>query len=267
MDAIKTAAITFIALATSLIFLPTSELDRTESAERPLPLEMDGMLVTPREMPALVESGLDSIIESRANWPVEQVTPATPIDETDREQLDDWPLLLYPELEQIKALEELPAATALTELLPMLSNADPVVRLATLESLMDMNHLALLPTLSAALDDVDSQVRILALQALGTLDEPGAISSIEPYLYDRETDVRLAAIEALSNLENEQAARTLAGLLSDQDANIRHRAVNALGEIGGEQAIAFLRQARFDPDADIRANAITILDELGETAW
>lgn len=267
MDTIKTAAIMFIAVGAYLIVLPTSDSDKADFTGSPLPLKTDNKLETASEMSARVKSGLNATVESQVNRPVAKDIPVIPNGVDDQVQLANWPLILYPELAQIAALENLPVDAAVGELLPMLSNTNAVVRLAALEALSEMNHHALLPIFSAALDDPEPQVRIVALQALGSLDEPMALSSIEPYLFDHETDVRLAAIEALADLEYEQAAQTLASLLSDQDANIRHQVVNALGEIGGEQAIAYLRQARVDPDADIRANAITILDELGETAW
>ena len=263
MGTIKIAAIMFIAIAASLIVLPTSELDKADLTDSPLPPRIDNKI----EMPAPVKYGLNATVQSHVNRPVAKEIPVIPNDGADQVQLANWPLILYPELSQIAALAYLPVDAAVVELLPMLSNPDPVVRLAVLESLSEMNHHALLPTFSSALDDPEPQVRIVALQALGSLDDPMAFSSIEPYLFDHETDVRLAAIEALAELEYEQAAQALAALLSDQDARIRQQAVNALGEIGGEQAIAYLRQARFDPDANIRANAVDTLDELGETSW
>jgi len=179
------------------------------------------------------------------------------------EQVLEEPFVLYPELEQIRLLENTPATQAIFELQPMLSNVDPVIRLAVIESLGDMNTQATLPALTAALNDPNPQLRIAALEAMASQEDASVVGSIEPYLYDQDREVRVAAIEALVELESETAVPALAGLLSDPDSLIRHQAVYALGEIGGEYAISYLLQARYDPDERIRANAESILIELG----
>jgi HEAT repeat protein len=179
------------------------------------------------------------------------------------EQTTEAPLVWYPELEQIRLLENMPVIHAIFELQPMLSNPDPVIRLAAIESLGDMTNQATLPALSAALNDPNPQLRIAALEALASQEDASAVGSIEPLLFDHDREVRVAAIEALADLEVETAVHALAGLLSDQDSLIRHHAVNALGEIGGESAMMYLLQARYDPDPIIRANADDILSELG----
>jgi hypothetical protein len=264
MDRFKITAITFITVAASMMLLPKTETDHGQSADTtPSSRKNHSMRPLPGQS-VHQEFVLDLEFNPTRNPPPGFDPEPLPQAETTQKSADNWALTLYPELARILDLEYLPADTAMAELVPMLSNPDPVVRLAALESLMDMDHLALLPTLSAALEDPEPQVRILALRALGTLDDPLAVSSIAACLFDREIDVRLAAIDALANLEYEQATHSLAGLLSDQNPEIRHRAVNTLGEIGGRQALAYLLQASEDPDADIRANANAILYELGD---
>ena len=262
MNLVKTSILILIAMLAGLVLLSLQEPGWRESGGMPPSISPTNAARSAREKPALRHRVPDVRLEFETSQPVQA---SAAVSAEDRTPALDWVTQLYPELALIVATENLPSDMALAELQPMLSNAAPVVRLAALESLAEINHPALLPTLSAALNDPEPQVRIVALQALGSLDDPMAVSSIESCLFDRDTDVRLAAIEALANLEYEQATQTLAGLLSDPEARIRHQAVNALGEIGGEQAVAYLWQARVDPDADIRANAITILDELGET--
>ena len=178
------------------------------------------------------------------------------------EQTTEMPLVWYPELEQIRQLENAPVTEAIFELQPLLANEDPVIRLAAIESLGDMNTQATLPALSAALSDPNPQLRIAALEALASQEDESVVSSIEHYLYDQDRNVRVAAIEALADLEVESAVHALSGLLSDQDSLIRHNAVSALGEIGGENAMMYLLQARYDPNSTIRANADAILAEL-----
>ncbi len=169
---------------------------------------------------------------------------------------------LYPALEEIIQLENLPAEMAIGQLQLLLFDADPVIRLAALEAVADTSHQARLAVLNAALDDPVAQIRIAAVEALGAAMSPLAVNSIEPYLFDREREVRIAAIEALARLQQEQAVHLLAGLLSEQDIVVRRHAVNAMGEIGGENAISYLLQAHYDPDQTIRANAQAIVEEL-----
>ncbi|MCP4874613.1 MAG: hypothetical protein GY896_03935 [Gammaproteobacteria bacterium] len=166
---------------------------------------------------------------------------------------------LYPALEEIIQLENLPAEMAIGQLQLLLFDADPVTRLA---ALADTSHQARLAVLNAALDDPVAQIRIAAVEALGAAMSPLAVNSIEPYLFDREREVRIAAIEALARLQQEQAVHLLAGLLSEQDIVVRRHAVNAMAEIGGENAISYLLQAHYDPDQTIRANAEAIVEEL-----
>lgn len=175
----------------------------------------------------------------------------------------NWLMRLYPELARMVKLENEHPDSALRELLPMLSDSDPVVRLAALEAIADMNHPARSAMLAAALDDPSPQIRVAAIEAFATRDDPAAWTYIEPYLYDSDAEVRLAAIETLALLENERSIYSLAGLLFDPDRLVRHQAVNALGEIGGESARAYLQQLRFDPDQTIRANAEAMLAEMG----
>ena len=192
--------------------------------------------------------------------------PAVAGPTADREVIQadaNWLMRLYPELVRMVNLENEHPDSALRELLPMLSDGDPVVRLAALEAIADMNHPARSSMLAAALDDPSPQIRVAAIEAFATRDDPAAGTYIEPYLFDSDAEVRLAAIETLALLENERAIYSLAGLLFDPDRLVRRQAVNALGEIGGESARTYLQQLRSDPDQTIRANAEAMLAEMG----
>ncbi|MCH8106005.1 MAG: HEAT repeat domain-containing protein [Proteobacteria bacterium] len=247
MDTIKNLALTFIAIVVGLMLLMTPEPQQKESPDR---------------VPALVNQGQTIKFEQDQPVLIEryQITKmdviATP------EQTVDSPPALYPELEQIALTENLPATEALLDLQSMLSNLDPVIRLAAIESLGGMTSQYNLPTLSAALNDPVPQLRIAALEALALQENASVVSSIEPYLFDQDREVKVAAINALADLEFEAAVHSLAGLLTDQDSLIRRHTVYALGEIGGEYAMMYLLQARNDPDATIRTNAEAILAEL-----
>lgn len=253
MDTIKTTALAFIAIIACLMLLLTPEPQQTETlVQIPAPAKQNHVIrfepapLVPPDQPVLVER--------------DQTNKAFVI--ATREQVLEEPLVWYPELEQIRILENAPVTHAIFELQPMLANTDPVIRLAAIESLGDMTNQATLPALTVALNDLNPQLRIAALEALASQEDVSVVSSIEPYLYDQDRGVRVAAIEALADLESETSVHALAGLLSDQDRLIRHQAVCALGEIGGDDAISYLLQARYDPDATIRANADDILSEV-----
>jgi HEAT repeat protein len=253
MDTIKTAALTFIAIVTCLMLLQAPEPRQTESIIQ---------ILAPANQNQAVKFEPIQVVAPDQPESEELDQPNHALTTSISEQATEEPLFWYPELEQIKQLENAPATQAIFELGPMLSNRDPVIRLAAIESLGDMTDQATLPALSAALEDPNPQLRIAALEALASQKDESAVISIEAYLFDPDREVRVAAIEALADLEVETAVHSLAGLLSDQDSLIRHHAVNALGEIGGENAMMYLLQARHDPDATIRVNAVAILEEL-----
>ena len=264
LDTIKTAALTLIVVFTCLMLLLTPDTYQGETMVNHPAVKPESVGLSPEMSPMRFESVQSTAKESVNISPVEQDKPVIATVNPPRVLAHEWPLLLYPELARIVELENLPTDIALGELLPMLSDEDPVVRLASLESLADVNHPAILPMLSAALDDPSPQIRIVALESLALQGNHAAISNIEPYAYDREPEVRIAAIEALTSFESDLAVNALGGLLTDQDRLIRHHAVNALGEIGGEYAASFLLQSRYDADETIRANAESILSELDD---
>lgn len=219
------------------------------------------VVIAPTREAASIRPEKRESIESSQSPDLPETRPQSTANAVPSEIPDNWQGLLFPELVRIAELEMQPASAAIAELLPMLDNSDPAVRLAVVESLGDMTIDGSLPALSMALSDPDPQIRIAALEALAARDEVSVIGSIESRLYDPQREVRLAAIEALGDLEHELAVHSLAGLLSDADPLIRSETVSALGEIGGEYALTYLLQARYDPARGIRARAEAILAE------
>lgn len=267
MQIFKTSALALLGFVTCLLLLLTPDSDRSEPpvSDR-ISINRDLAVFKQQDVPAQTEPVKTQSTDQEINASTAHNNLAPPVATTVTVSVEDWPLILYPELARIIELENLNADMVLGELLPMLSASDPVVRLAALESLADMHHSARTSIIATALDDPEAQIRVAALEALAIPDDASAWTYIEPYLYDAETEVRIAAIEALAVLESEQAIHSLAGLIFDQDRRIRNYAVSALGEIGGETAESYLSQARFDPDETIRANAEAILAERGYKA-
>lgn len=263
MTTIKTAALTFIGIVACLMLLltPDSYRDEVQTGDT-LPATLAMAPLNQPQPDFHFEREQTVALDLDESLPAVQEKPESSVTSSVESKPFDLALILYPELARIEALENEPANSALIELIPMLSSDDPVIRLAAIESVGDINNPQGVDVLVAASGDLNPQLRIGALEALAAQEDESVVGSIEPYLYDQDWEVRVAAIVALVELESEQAIHSLAGLLSDPDVRIRHYAVNALGDIGGEYAISYLMQARYDPDETIRANAESILSEL-----
>lgn len=270
MKTTKFSALLFIALAASLVLTLatrpnriTQDADRQGDAVHPSTGSgfrgksglAENELVTPPQPVSLIAAEAVAVKSSTVTEETATLSKgaaATP---------GEWPLIVYPELARIAELENVPADSALVELRPMLSNSDPVIRLAALESVADMSATGYSSIFAAALADPLAQIRISAIEALADSGDAAVWVYLEPYLFDEVVEVRLAAVEALASLQDTASIPVLAGLLGDGEISIRLQAVNALGEIGGDAAIAYLLQARYDPDRAIRMNAEDILAE------
>ena len=263
MRIIKTLALTLIFAISGLAISQLPDYFREAATVSDLsPAKRETVSVgwqQPRQQPGNTRA---EAAEPKQSMPLTPVALDSPAAATAVPQSIDWMRALYPQLVRVAELENQPVDAALVELLPMLDDDDPAVRVAALEAVGDMTTPSVLPVLSMALSDPDPRVRVVALEALAAHQAKAVVGSIEPYLYDEDPEVRLAAIETLSDLEAETAVHSLAGLLSDPEAPIRQQAVTALGDIGGENAVMYLLQARYDPEPGIRANVANILSEL-----
>ncbi len=172
----------------------------------------------------------------------------------------------FPELKQIISIEarDLPASEFPGQLQTLHNSSDPVIRLAVVKSLAELEHEAVLPYLISALDDEESLVRIAAIEGLAMVDDKSIGYYLEPALFDSNRQVVIAATRALSDIESEYMVNAIAGLLSHQDRDIRLNAVNALGEIGGDLVKNYLLPMRRDSDAAIRANAAEIISDIDQ---
>ncbi len=262
MMASKTSVLVLSAIFICLSLLPASDPRRPEAAAgETAPTGFDAAQAQQQPFEYSVEAvpaAVPDSVDPEPPAPAAGDASATPLAPT---RSIDWREMLYPELARISELEQESAAAALAELVPMLANDDPAVRLAAIESVGDMTIATVLPVLSMALDDPDPRVRMTALQALATREDASVSANVESRLYDQQAEVRLAAIDALAALEAKTAVSALAGLLSDPEVSIRRHAVNALGDIGGENAMRYLLQARYDPNEGVRSDADAILAE------
>jgi hypothetical protein len=263
MNTIKTTALTFFTIVACLVLLmlPDSYRDEAQKGDA-MPALQESSAISRPQIAFQFEPDNPAAPIYDETLPIEQDIPQPILASTPVTQSTNWPMILYPELIRIETLENQPVYTALGDLVPMLSNDDPVIRLAAIESLGDMTNPAALSALTSALNDPNPQLRVAALGALASQEDESVAGSLEPFLYDQDREVRLAAIGAISDLESEASVYALAGLLSDSDPRIRQQAVDALGEIGGKNAMMYLQQARYDPSSSIREDVETMLSEL-----
>ena len=144
----KTAALTLIAIATCLMLLRVPEPQPSETpVQISAPVKQD-QVAQFESAEVVTVNQLDLAKHDQASQAfvivsTEQTTGTLPV----------W----YPELEQIRQLENAPVTEAVFELKPLLANEDPVIRLAAIESLGDMTTRATIPALSAALSDPNPQ--------------------------------------------------------------------------------------------------------------
>ena len=152
------------------------------------------------------------------------------------------------------------SSDALLSVMPLLSNADALVRASAVyvldaavpdsvscDSDARVRRAAAEVTDSASilrqlLLDADSSVRTAAADAAGKrgmrMDEV-----LIPMLKDEMPGVRRAAAAALSNADGDVVISALVSALSDPKPGIRAAAANSLGKIGGEKAKAALVEA------------------------
>jgi len=263
MNTAGIAALILVTVSASLVLLPPAEnADRKATRPAiPLPVEFNsqpigGAEIAAPRLPDWAAPRGQPVSTPIATGPVPGRTGSNP-----PAGADNWVLALYPELAQIIELENEPRSVALDSLLPMLSDEDPVVRLAALESLADLGSQTPLPALTAALDDPSPQIRIAALEALMLRRNAATVGPVEARVFDRDAQVRIAAIDALAVIGERSSVAVLGALLGDPDPAVRRSAVGALADIGGESARLYLRQLRHHPDDSTRASSEAILAE------
>jgi HEAT repeat protein len=95
---------------------------------------------------------------------------------------------------------------------------------------------AAVPDLLAVLADPDPAVRLRSAGALGLLGAREAVPRLVDLLSDEEALVRAMAATALGGLDDRSAGPAVRGALRDADARVRERAAQALGRLGDQEA-------------------------------
>ena len=132
------------------------------------------------------------------------------------------------------------AQLAVTELIKLLSDEEPIVRMAVAQALGKIGNPQAVSPLIIALGDTDWRVRESAQLALAKIGEP-ALSELIKALSENNPDVREGASYALGFIESPQAIQSLITLLGDPILTVRETAEEALVNIGDEKVIGALK--------------------------
>ena len=119
------------------------------------------------------------------------------------------------------------------------------------------------PQLITLLSDPDEWVRMAAARTLGELRDARSLDQLVATLGDDKWRVRQVTTWALSEMKDKRAVTALCSvLLSDARAEVRRGAAEALGEISSAEALPSLKQALNDSETSVSAKAAWAISEI-----
>lgn len=167
-----------------------------------------------------------------------------------------------------RALGDLGAVEAVTDLAVLLAHSYPDVRLAAALALqrmasvdMDAVSRAVLPHSGAD----EARTRAAAATALAAAGTPGAKTALYRLLKDAEPSVRQAAVEALNPHALDGAFDYIAPLLADESAEVRRTVVDVIGKVPHSRVVQVLDAALNDIDLWVQVGAVRSLGMRPET--
>lgn len=156
-----------------------------------------------------------------------------------------------------------PSRKVVEELCSCLSDPNPGVRFATMDSLLRIGGAAVGPLSTLIGEASDPMTLIAGLRVAGGIGDPRLVSLAENRCRDRHPGVRAAAAAACGNLGGEVASATLRGLMSDPEPRVRVEAVTALGRNNHWPSAPDIAPLLEDPEWTVRKAAAIALGQLG----
>lgn len=154
---------------------------------------------------------------------------------------------------------------AVTPLIALLDDNDPLVRRHAVEALGRIKDPEAVEPLIVVLNDSDPLIRRQAVDALGNIRDSRAAAPLISVLSNKDeiSYIRASAAEAIGEIRESSAVESLISALADKQWDVRSRAAKALGRIGDPRALEGLIVALRDGDAIVRAYAADALGEIG----
>ncbi len=164
----------------------------------------------------------------------------------------------------VRGLTYFSLQTALPYLEGALDDDSTIVRLATMEVLVEMGAYSTAPRLQEMLSDSDSMLRLGAIRALGELGTRDDLDAMVRTLGDSSAKVRSATVQALSRMGLDEVRAPIATMLNDQDREVVIMAIEALARIGDRTAVFPLLEKVKDPSLRVQIAAIGAIGRLGD---
>ncbi|MEJ2059293.1 MAG: HEAT repeat domain-containing protein [Gammaproteobacteria bacterium] len=147
-----------------------------------------------------------------------------------------------------------------TALQGLLSDKNPLVKQAALDTLSGMDLTMDVSQLAKLMRDADINVQNKAVDAMIKLRDPQTIKYLVPLLKDESEYVRRGAVEVLNEIGSARDVKDLLESARDADWWVRARAADALAKIGGKRVVEAVVELIRDKDEYIRRSAIEILN-------
>lgn len=160
----------------------------------------------------------------------------------------------------IKALEKFKDDSVLTVLKKALSERNPLLRLALLDTIIALGDDSVIPLVSKELNNKDNPFRIIAANILNKIGRRHDAPRYLALLNSENQKERILAIRILGELGYEEANRELSEQLKAEDVLVKSAALESLGKLKQEESITLLKEALFEGEVPkIRSSAVVAL--------
>ncbi len=160
------------------------------------------------------------------------------------------------------AVRQHPTYDAITRLLTMLDDPEPLCRFAAKAALMGCGRSAA-PALSAYLSAADCTQPAAVLDIALDVADGSFLAPALRWSHDADPLTRRAAAVLMSRTAGEAATGRLRELLDDPDRGVRAASARGLGNLAHWPAAAALGEALRDPEWEVRSAAAVALRRMG----